>query len=126
MIRAVLDANVIVSAVLSPAGIPAQILDACRDERFALLISPAMLEEMARVLEYPKIAKLHRWPRARVEEFVAEFGGLGIMTPGDLRLNIVRDDRADTRYLECPYGGEQNMNSLVPRGLLDFAYPPAT
>jgi len=51
MIRAVLDANVIVSAVLTRTGIPAQILDAWRTERFALLASSPILEEVARVLE---------------------------------------------------------------------------
>ena len=59
MIRAVLDANVIVSAVLTRTGIPAQILDAWRTERFALLVSLPILEEVARVLEYPRIARLH-------------------------------------------------------------------
>ena len=119
MIRAVLDANVIVSAVLTPAGIPAQIMDAWRDERFALLVSPAILEEIGRVLKYPKIARLHRWPRARVEEFVAEFGYLGIMTPGDLRLNIVRNDPADNRYLECAAEGAAEYLVSGDRDLLD-------
>jgi len=64
-----------------------------------LLVSPAILEEIVRVLEYPKIARFHRWPRPRVEEFVAE------MTPGDLRLDIVRDDPSDNRYLECAVEG---------------------
>ena len=53
MIRAVLDANVIVSAVLTTVGIPAQVLDAWRTERFTLLVSSAILEEVTRVLEYP-------------------------------------------------------------------------
>ena len=52
MIRAVLDANVIVSAVLTTAGIPAQVLDAWRIERVA-----AILEEVPRVLEYLRIAR---------------------------------------------------------------------
>jgi putative PIN family toxin of toxin-antitoxin system len=119
MIRAVLDANVIVSAVLTPAGVPAQVLDAWRDERFALLVSPAILEEIARVLEYPKIARLHRWPRTRVEEFVSEFGHLGIMTPGDLRLDIVRDDPADNRYLECAVEGAADHLVSGDQDLLD-------
>ena len=119
MIRAVLDANVVVSAVLTPAGIPAQILDSWRDERFALLVSPAILEEIARVLEYPRIARLHRWPRARLREFVAEFGYLGIMTPGELRLNIVRHDPVDNRYLECAVEGVADYLVSGDRDLLD-------
>ncbi len=74
MIRAVLDPNVIVSAVLTTAGIPAQVLDAWRTERFALLISSAILEEVTRVLKYARIARLHHWPRAKIREFMAELG----------------------------------------------------
>jgi putative PIN family toxin of toxin-antitoxin system len=97
-----------------------QILDAWRDERFALLVSPAILEEIVRVLEYPKIARLHRWPRARVEEFVAEFGYLGIMTHGDLRLDVVRNDPADNRYLECALEGTADYLVSGDQDLLDL------
>jgi len=60
MIRAVPDANVFVSALLSPRGYPAKILSAWRAERFHLVISPAVLEELDRVLRYPKIVTRHR------------------------------------------------------------------
>ena len=53
MTRAVLDANVFVTAVLTPAGPAAAVLDAWRSERFALLVSPPILDEVARVLAYP-------------------------------------------------------------------------
>ncbi len=62
MIRAVLDANVFVSAVLSARGFPSRILAAWRAEQFHLVISPAILEEISRVFQYPKIALRHRWP----------------------------------------------------------------
>jgi hypothetical protein len=48
MIRAVLDANVFVSAVLSPKGIPAKVLKAWHAEQFHLVISEAILEEIGR------------------------------------------------------------------------------
>ena len=105
MIRAVLDANVVVSGVLSPAGVPGQILDEWRAERFALLVSAPILEEIVRVLEYPRIARGHRWPHAKVQEFVVELGNVAILTPGELTLNIVRDDPDDNRYLECAVEG---------------------
>ena len=106
MIRAVLDANVLVSAVLSPVGVPGQILDEWRAERFALLVSAPILEEIARVLEYPRIARGHRWPQAKVQEFVAELGNAAILTPGEITLNVVRNDPDDNRYLECAVEGD--------------------
>ncbi len=105
MIRAVLDANVLVSAVLNPAGVPGQIFDEWRAERFALLVSGPILEEIARVLEYPRIARGHRWPHAKVREFVAELGNIAIVTPGEITLNVIRNDPDDNRYLECAVEG---------------------
>jgi hypothetical protein len=120
MIRAVLDANVIVSAVLTSAGIPAQILDAWRTERFTLLVSSPILEEVARVLEYPRIARLHHWPRAKIRGFVAELAYLGIVTPGEITLNIVRNDPADNRYLECAVEGAADYLVSGDQDLLDL------
>lgn len=120
MIRTVLDVNVIVSAVLTPAGIPAQILDAWRAERFVLLVSSPILEELARVLEYPRIARLHRWPRTKVREFASELAYLGIVTPGEIVLDVVRNDPADNRYLECAVEGAADYLVSGDQDLLDL------
>ena len=52
MIRAVLDANVFVSAILSPKGPPAKALTAWNAEKFQLVVSEPILEEIHRVLQY--------------------------------------------------------------------------
>ncbi len=54
--RAVLDSNVIVSAALSRSGTPAKVFQAWLDGAYALLVSPLLLDELRRVLRYPKIA----------------------------------------------------------------------
>lgn len=53
--RAVLDPNVLVSAVLSPRGAPADVLRAWHDGRFELVVSPHLLDGLERVLAYPKL-----------------------------------------------------------------------
>jgi putative PIN family toxin of toxin-antitoxin system len=55
--KIVLDTNVLVSALLKADGIPARILRAVWDGQLELLISAPLLEELAAVLEYPKIRK---------------------------------------------------------------------
>lgn len=55
--RAVLDPNVLVSAAISPAGPPRQILTAWTDERFELVISHGVLDELADVLARPKFRR---------------------------------------------------------------------
>lgn len=55
--RAVLDPNVIISALLSPNGPPARALRSWQEGRFALIVSPTLLEELGRALAYPKLRK---------------------------------------------------------------------
>lgn len=55
--RAVLDPNVIISALLSPRGAPAQVLQAWLAGAFELVASPLLVEELERALAYPKIRK---------------------------------------------------------------------
>ncbi len=106
MMRVVLDANVLVSAILSPRGTPAQILNAWRAEQFNLVISQAILAELDRVFRYPKIAKRHRWSEEQLQAFLDDLAHIAILTPGTLTLAVITDDPPDDRYLECAVEGE--------------------
>jgi uncharacterized protein len=68
-VRAVLDANVLISGVLSPRGSPARLLLAWQAGAFELAVSPALLAELARALAYPKLSRLI--PPADADAFVA-------------------------------------------------------
>jgi putative PIN family toxin of toxin-antitoxin system len=54
-LRAVLDANVIISALLAPSGSPASVLRAWLEGHYELIASPLLLAELERALGYPKI-----------------------------------------------------------------------
>ncbi len=57
MVRAVLDPNVIIAALLSPTGSPARVLRAWIDGGYELVLSPLLLGELERALRYPKLAE---------------------------------------------------------------------
>ncbi len=57
MIRAVVDLNVIISALIAPRGTPYEVWSAWRFGRFTLLISEGMILELAGKLAEPKIAE---------------------------------------------------------------------
>ncbi len=59
--RAVLDPNVIISALLSPTGSPARVVKGWLEGGYELVVSPLLLGELERALAYPKL-------RARVME----------------------------------------------------------
>ncbi len=67
--RAVLDPNVLVSALLSPLGPPGRIVSDWIEGRFELVVSPDLLSELAEVLARPKF---RRWITHQAgAEFVA-------------------------------------------------------
>jgi putative PIN family toxin of toxin-antitoxin system len=68
-LRAVLDANVLISALLSRSGAPACLLLAWQEGRFELIGSPGLLAELTHALAYPKLRRLIRASDA--EAFVA-------------------------------------------------------
>jgi putative PIN family toxin of toxin-antitoxin system len=57
VVRAILDPNVIISALLSPKGAPAKALRAWIEGAFELVVSPLLLAELERALAYPKLRK---------------------------------------------------------------------
>lgn len=56
-VRAVLDANVLISAVLSRHGSPACLLVAWQAGAFELIVSPMLLAELRRAFAYPKLRR---------------------------------------------------------------------
>jgi uncharacterized protein len=54
-VRAVLDPNVLISALLSRTGAPARVVALWLNGAFELLVSPILLEELERALTYPKL-----------------------------------------------------------------------
>jgi putative PIN family toxin of toxin-antitoxin system len=68
-LRAVLDPNVLVSALLSRSGKPAQIVSRWLAGEFELIVSEALLAELERALAYPRV-RAHV-PREEAAQIVA-------------------------------------------------------
>lgn len=102
--KVVLDANVYISALLSKRGAPKQIIDLWREEAFELLISEEILEEVARVLRYPRVAELHKLSEKEQEEFLTLLRDEATLIKPKHRLSVSSDE-TDNRYLECAVEG---------------------
>lgn len=55
--KVILDTNLLISALISPRGIPDRLYRAWRDGRFALVTSIEQLEEFRRATRYPRVRK---------------------------------------------------------------------
>lgn len=58
--RAVLDTNILISALIAPAGPPAAIYQAWEEKKFTLCTCPEQLVELRATLQKPKVAALIR------------------------------------------------------------------
>jgi putative PIN family toxin of toxin-antitoxin system len=95
-VRAVLDANVLIAALLSREGRPAQTIQRWLAGEFELIVSPLLLAELERALAYPKL-------RARVTEteaaaFIALLGEAAIVV-ADPPSPTARSEDPDDDYL---------------------------
>jgi putative PIN family toxin of toxin-antitoxin system len=78
-VRLVVDTNVLISALLSSASLPAHIVLLWREGRFDLLTSSEQLDELMRVTRYPKIRE--RLSPALAGRLINEVRDLAILLP---------------------------------------------
>ena len=70
MIRAVLDTNQYVSMAIKAGGTADRLLAAWREDRFVLLLSPPILEEIIRVLRSPRLRRLIRLTAVEINALI--------------------------------------------------------
>lgn len=70
--RVVLDTNVLVSGLMFPQSVPGRAVAAWREGRFDLVLPLAQLEEIGRVLAYPKIRKVLQWDDEAIGRFLKQ------------------------------------------------------
>ena len=105
MVRAVLDANVYVSAVVRPEGPPGQVVQRfLRDRAFEIVLSQAIVDEVLRAFTYPKVRKYTRRdvdPELWFEDIVV----LADFVAGEYELARVSKDPDDDKYIAAAIEG---------------------
>jgi putative PIN family toxin of toxin-antitoxin system len=105
VLRAVLDANVYVSAVIRPEGPPGQIIQRfLRDAAFEIVVSSAIVEEVLRALAYPKVRK-HIRGNAEPELWFEDIIVLAQFVAGERAILGVSEDPDDDKYIAAAVEG---------------------
>ena len=123
MIRVVFDTNVFVSALLTPHSPPGRLLELALQGKMRLLISPQLLEEIERVLDYPKVKKvlqLRKISHREIDEAVAKILRVAVLTPGKMTVSVIADDPADDKILAGAVEGQANFIITGDHHLLDL------
>lgn len=103
-LRAVIDTNVIISALLFPARRTATLLSLAQTGRYRLLTSPTLLREQARILRYRFL-----WTDEAIRTHLKDITHIGeIITPTEV-LAILERDPDDNMVLACAVFGKANL-----------------
>lgn len=106
MLRAVLDANVIISALIQPKGASGRILASLLERNsFELIVSPAILAEIRRSFRYPKVRKYIKSSDDDIDLWVASLELIAQPVNGNLRIHAVAADPDDNKYIEAAVEG---------------------
>lgn len=70
--KVVLDTNVLVSGLLTPKGVPGRIVAAWEDSRYEVVLAFAQLQEIGRVLAYPRIRGRTKWTDEDIGRFLEQ------------------------------------------------------
>ncbi|HEY1409791.1 MAG TPA: putative toxin-antitoxin system toxin component, PIN family [Promineifilum sp.] len=119
MLRAVLDTNLFVSSALVGEGLPAQAVDAWRAHRFLLIISPAIMAEIAATLRYDRIRRKYDITEDDVSRLLALLSVDAVVVPGQTDVaGSVPDDPDDEAILACAVDGQADAIVSGDRHLL--------
>jgi putative PIN family toxin of toxin-antitoxin system len=97
--RVVLDTNVLISAFVSSKGAPAQIFDLWRAGKLEIVTAQAAIDEIKRVLTYPRIRGRLRYSDEQVQQFLALLKAYAVFLEDLSVAAVVAADPDDDKFL---------------------------
>lgn len=97
MLKVVFDTNIVVSALLNEAGLPALVLDLATNKKIHLFYSEALMTEYEEVLK----RKRFNLPQEKINKALDEIKGSSIQVYPSETITLITKDPADNRILEA-------------------------
>lgn len=105
LLLAVLDTNVLVSALILPGSLPARLLRRALAREFVLILSESILQELTRVLARPKMVQRYAMTPERAAAFESVLRDVAVLVPGAVRVEAVPGDADDNHVVACAVEG---------------------
>ena len=98
MIKVVIDANTLISAVGWKDSKPRKILDDCLSDKWTLIESIDLLKEFLEVIQRPKFNFISEEDK---KEFIISLMNICEIVEPKKKLNVIKEDPDDNMALEC-------------------------
>ena len=99
MLKVVLDTNIYVSALIKRGGKPDQILRLV--ERYRLFCAEAILEEVQRALNYPRIKRKYKLKEKEIAEHIRYIRSIATVYRSLPKVEVIEEDPEDNIILAC-------------------------
>lgn len=119
-VRAVLDANTLISAVINVrASVSQEIYQASKSKHFILIISPQILSEADDVLRRARLMRVHKYSFKQLRKIIKEIANVSYPVLGNTKVEIVRDPD-DDKIISAALEGKADYIVTRDRDLLDL------
>ena len=118
--KIVVDANLFASVLIKPKSNPGRILDLVKQNQVELILSPAIIREIKRILLYPKLQKYHRKTAQEIDAYFEDILMFSWIVEAKETVNLIKADPSDNKYLACADEGEADYIISGDHHLLDI------
>ena len=101
ILKAVIDASVMVSVAFAVQGLAKELRDMIADGRFLPVTSKPILKELYQVLHYPHIAKRFSPTKEDINTFMALIIERALIVEGLYEINGISADPNDDMFIAC-------------------------
>lgn len=117
--RVVIDTNVLARAVRGGTGPAAELLAIVMVPPHTFILSPFLLSELARVLRYPRMRKLHQLDDAQLDTYVQSLqtAALVVNPPAAAAGTVVSTDPDDDPVIATAVAGQAEVLCTLDRHL---------
>jgi len=105
-LRIVLDTNLIVSALITPGGVPSQLIDLWISGAFDLMVSHATLDELNEVMARKRFASIRRTRAKLIDNFLEQVSNHPRLVKEIPAIPIYERDPKDTKILALAMAGK--------------------
>jgi len=124
-LKAVLNTNVWASAMIW-GGLPAEVISAAEDSRVCIITSEAIIEEINQTLAYPRLRRVYEDAGVNRQELIEAALRIGKLVEVKTKVNVVHEDPADNKFLECAFDGKADFLVTGDEHLLRIGHYKAT
>lgn len=107
MLRITIDTNIFVSNLLSKAGTAASVLEYWRQRKFILVLSPAIINEIQKVLADRKLSVKYGINPEEISQLMLLLERDALIVPGELDVKVALiEDPDGEMFLACAVEGQ--------------------